>query len=306
MAENGQADIQVSLTFDVDAIAGWLGSYGGEDSPSDLSRGEWAGKVGVPRLLDVLDKYDLPSTWFSCAHSIETFPEEMSDVHQDGHEVALHGYSHENPIELSREQEEKILVKSIECIKDLTGKHPIGYRAPWAELSVNTAELLEKHGVLYDSTYAGRDYESYFIRRDDNWYKIDYDDDPDTWMKPYEWGEETDLLELPFSWYRDDLPPMMFIKVPEYGDGWKDPEVIYKIFKAQFDYLYKRKGEGFVVFCMHPDVAARSQCILLLLEPLIDHINSHDNVEFTTCEDIALREFEKMGRDIPEKVAEHR
>lgn len=45
-------DIKVCYGIDVDCVAGWLGSYGGEDSPCDISRGVFAGRVGIPRLLD--------------------------------------------------------------------------------------------------------------------------------------------------------------------------------------------------------------------------------------------------------------
>jgi hypothetical protein len=44
-------EILVAYGVDVDAVAGWLGSYGGEDSPDDISRGIFAGEIGTPRLL---------------------------------------------------------------------------------------------------------------------------------------------------------------------------------------------------------------------------------------------------------------
>src|SRR5690242_21709680 len=101
-----QKDIKVAYGVDVDAVAGWLGSYGGEDSPDDISRGLFAGEVGVPRLLKLFDKYSLKTTWFIPGHSIETFPAETKMVVDAGHEIGMHGYSHETPIAMSREQEE--------------------------------------------------------------------------------------------------------------------------------------------------------------------------------------------------------
>ena len=71
----------------MDAIAGWLGSYGGEDSSSDISRGYFAGTVGVKRLLRLFDKYDMKTTWFVPGHSLETFPKEMEMVRERGHEL---------------------------------------------------------------------------------------------------------------------------------------------------------------------------------------------------------------------------
>src|ERR1700723_3850510 len=98
-------DILVGFGIDVDAVAGWLGSYGGEDSPDDISRGLFAGEVGSLRLLKLFDRFGIKTTWFIPGHSIETFPEQMQAVADSGHEIGIHGYSHENPIEMTREQE---------------------------------------------------------------------------------------------------------------------------------------------------------------------------------------------------------
>jgi len=97
-------NIQVCFGVDVDAVCGWLGSYGGADSPSDIQRGVFAGEVGVPRLLRLFDRCDIQTTWFIPGHSIETFPDEIAAVHAAGHEIGAHGYSHENPVAMSRDQ----------------------------------------------------------------------------------------------------------------------------------------------------------------------------------------------------------
>jgi peptidoglycan/xylan/chitin deacetylase (PgdA/CDA1 family) len=104
-------EILVSYGVDVDAVAGWLGSYGGEDSPLDISRGMFSGEVGSLRLLDLFDRWGIKTTWFIPGHSIETFPKEMKEVHKRGHEIGVHGYSHENPIAMTREQETVVLDK---------------------------------------------------------------------------------------------------------------------------------------------------------------------------------------------------
>ena len=52
-------EILVTFGIDVDAVAGWLGSYGGEDSPDDISRGLFAGEVGSPRLLQLFERHKI-------------------------------------------------------------------------------------------------------------------------------------------------------------------------------------------------------------------------------------------------------
>lgn len=142
--------ILVAYGIDVDAVAGWLGSYGGEDSPDDISRGLFAGEVGSIRLLDMFDKYKLKTTWFIPGHSVETFPEQMKEVARRGHEIGMHGYSHENPIAMTREQETAVLDRSLALITELAGKRPTGYVAPWWEFSPVTNELLLERGIKYD------------------------------------------------------------------------------------------------------------------------------------------------------------
>ena len=117
-------EILCAIGVDVDAVAGWLGSYGGEDSPDDISRGLFAGEVGTPRLLTLFERHGITTTWFIPGHSIETFPEQTRMVVEAGHEIGMHGYSHENPISMTREQEEAVLVKCIGLIEEACGRRP--------------------------------------------------------------------------------------------------------------------------------------------------------------------------------------
>ena len=135
-------EIFCGFGVDVDAVAGWLGSYGGEDSPDDISRGLFAGEVGSLRLLKLFERLGIKTTWFIPGHSIETFPAEMQAVADAGHEIGIHGYSHENPIAMTREQETAVLDKCINLVTQLSGDRPAGYVAPWWEFSTVTNELL--------------------------------------------------------------------------------------------------------------------------------------------------------------------
>lgn len=275
MAKN----IKVGYGVDIDAVAGWIGSYGGEDSPDDITRGIYAGKVGIPRLLKLFRTYGIKATWFTPGQSAETFPEECKKIVEEGHEIGLHGYSHENPLALTRDQEEKILVKSLEILTPLYGKEPVGYVAPWWELSPNTIDLLVKYGVKYDHSLMHHDFQCYYAPTAEKIYPIDYDKDPDTWMKPLEFGKETDVIEIPANWYLDDLPPMMFIKKSPNSFGWISPDVILQLWKDQFDFMYREYDDAVFPMTIHPDVSGRPQCILMH-EKLIDYINKHPGVNW--------------------------
>jgi len=282
------ADKKISCAFgvDLDAVCGWLGSYGGEDSPDDISRGMFAGEVGTPRLLKLFDRLGIKTTWFVPGHSIETFPTECQMIVDGGHEMGMHGYSHENPIAMSPEQEEAVLVKCIDLIAKVSGKRPTGYVAPWWEFSHITNELLQKHGIKYDHSLMHRDFECYYVRKGDSWTKIDYSQPAEHWMHALVRGEETDLVEIPANWYLDDLPPMMFIKKAPNSHGFVNPRDIEQMWRDQFDYVYREYDEAVFPITIHPDVSGRPQ-VLLMLERLTAYIMSHDGVTFRTCNEIA-------------------
>ena len=279
-------EIFVGIGVDVDAVAGWLGSYGGEDSPDDISRGLFAGEVGAPRLLKLFERKNIRTTWFVPGHSAETFPEQMKAVAAAGHEIGIHGYSHENPIAMTPKQEEDVLDKCIDVIGKLAGKAPTGYVAPWWEFSNVTNELLLKKGIKYDHSLMHNDFSPYYVRVGDKWTKIDYTIEAKDWMKPLERGEETDLIEIPASWYLDDLPPMMFIKKSPNSHGFVNPRDIEQMWTDQFDWVYREMDYAVFPITIHPDVSGRPQ-VLMMLERLIDHMKSHEGVRFCTLDEMA-------------------
>jgi peptidoglycan/xylan/chitin deacetylase (PgdA/CDA1 family) len=279
-------EIRVAYGVDVDAVAGWLGSYGGENSPCDISRGIFAAEVGVPRLLRLFAKFGIQATWFVPGHSLETFPQQIEQVVKEGHEIGLHGYSHENPLAMTSDQEEKVLRKTIELITDMAATAPVGYVAPWWEFSNVTTQLLLQYGIKYDHSLMHNDFQCYYVRTGDKWYPIDYSQDPTTWMKPLEFGEETDLVEIPANWYLDDLPPMMFIKSAPNSFGWVSPDTVFALWKDQFDYLYREYDTGVFPLTIHPDVSGRPQCILMH-ERFIQYIKGHPGTVFCTMQEIA-------------------
>ena len=257
----------------------------GEDSPSDIQRGVFAGQVGTPRVLDLFKKHDIPASWFIPGHSVETFPESVKLIVDAGHEIGAHGYSPENPIAMSPRQEEDVLAKSIELIEQVSGRPPRGYVAPWWEMSAVTAELLLKYGFTYDHSQSYDDFSPFYSRVGDEWTKIDYTQDAASWMKPLVHGREIDLVEIGANWYLDDLPPMMFIKSPN-SHGFVSPRHVEEMWRDQFDWVYANMDYAVFAMTIHPDVSGRPQ-VLLMLDRLIRYISEHDGVKWMTMADIA-------------------
>lgn len=279
-------EILCAYGVDVDAVAGWIGSYGGQDSPCDISRGLFAGEIGTPRLLKLFEKYAIRSTWFIPGQSIETFPDQMRTVAEAGHEIGLHGYSHENPIAMTPEQEEAVLLRTIELVEKLAGRRPRGYVAPWWEMSTVTPSLLLRYGIQYDHSMMHNDFQPYYLRVNDTWAKIDYSKPASNWMKPLIHGQKTSLVEIPANWYLDDLPPMMFIKTAHNSHGFVNPRDIEELWRDQFDWVYREYDYAVFAMTIHPDVSGRPQ-VLLMHERLISYFQSHPGVRFVAFEEIA-------------------
>jgi peptidoglycan-N-acetylglucosamine deacetylase len=297
-------EIICAFGTDIDAVAGWIGSYGGGESPSDIQRGIWAGEVGTIRLLRLFKKYNLKTSFFIPGHAIETFPDQVRRVADDGHEIGAHGYLHENPIAMTPTQEEAVLAKSVELIEKLTGKRPRGYVAPWWEMSAVTAELLKKYGFTYDHSQGHRDFQPFYARVGEKWTTIDYSKKAEEWMKPLKHGTEIDLVEIGANWYVDDLPPMMFMKAAPNSHGFVNPRDIEQLWRDEFDWVYRELEYGVFPFTIHPDVSGRPQ-VLLMLERLIDYINGHTGIRWATFEEIAAefrRRYPFQGKARPETL----
>ena len=246
----------------------------------------FAGEVGSLRLLKLFKDTGITTTWFIPGHSIETFPDQMKAVAEAGHEVGIHGYSHENPISMTPEQKAAVLDKSIELITELTGNKPSGYVAPWWEFSSITPELLLERGIKYDHSLMHDDFHPYYVRKEDSWTKIDYSKRASTWMKPLVRGTENDLIEIPANWYLDDLPPMMFIKAAPNSHGFVNPRDLEQMWKDQFDWVYRENQYAVFTMTIHPDVSGRPR-VLLMLERLITYIKGKAGVRFMTFDQIA-------------------
>ncbi|GKT51764.1 peptidoglycan deacetylase [Colletotrichum spaethianum] len=279
--------VLISYGVDVDAVAGWLGSYGGENSPNDISRGLFAGTVGTRRMLKLFDKYKIRTTWFIPGHSLETFPEDMAAVRDAGHEIGLHGYSHENPTDMTIEQQRDVLDKTYRMLTDFcNGKTPRGSVAPWWETSAEGAQLLLDYGIDYDHSMAHHDCQAYFLNTGESWTKIDYTQKAETWMKPLVRGRDTGLVEIPSNWNLDDLPPLMFIKAAPNSHGFVNTRDVEDTWRDHFDYFYREYDEFILPISVHPDVSGRPH-VILMHERLIEYFKSHKGVEFVTMAEIA-------------------
>jgi peptidoglycan/xylan/chitin deacetylase (PgdA/CDA1 family) len=263
----------VCLTFDFDAISGWIAR--GMTSPTPISRGEF-GIVGAGRILALLAKYRIAASWFIPGHTLETYPGACRLVADAGHEVGHHGWTHVPPANMSREQEEEGLVRANEAIRKLTGRPARGYRSPSWDLSPHSVELLLKHGFFYESSMMGDDYTPYRVRLGD----------VITLEKPAVFGKPTKLIEMPISWTLDDYPHFEFVRTPtSILPGLMNAESVLGNWLADFRYLKQNLDWGVLTYTFHPFVIGRGHR-MLVLEKLIRTL-ADEGAEFMRMEDAA-------------------
>lgn len=252
-------------------------------SPTPISRGEFGPNVALPRLLSLLARHDIESTWYIPGHTLETYPDECRRVFDAGHEIGHHGWTHRPPATLSREEEEEELARANERIRELTGRYARGYRSPSWDLSPHSVALLLKHGFRYDSSMMGDDYTPYRVR----------DGDVITLDEPAVFGKPTPLIEMPVSWTLDDYPHFEFIRTPTWIlQGLMNADNVLANWIDDFCYLKNNLDWGVITYTFHPFVIGRGHR-MIALEKLIRTLKE-GGAHFMTVE-AAAREFEQRS-----------
>jgi peptidoglycan/xylan/chitin deacetylase (PgdA/CDA1 family) len=237
----------VCLTFDFDAMSGFVAR--GQTTPTPVSRGEF-GAVGIKRILELLERYDIKASFFVPGVVIGTYPRECAMLVAAGHEIGHHGWTHVTPVSLSREQEEEHLIRGNEAIEKLAGRKARGYRSPAWDLSPHTIELLVKHGFLYDSSLMGDDYTPYHARLGD---VVAADG-------PMHFGQPSKLIEMPISWSLDDYPHFEFARTP----GLMNANLVLENFVEDFLWMKRHLRQGVLTYTFHPYVIGRGHRMAML------------------------------------------
>lgn len=267
--------VTVALTFDFDAVSPWLQVT--TSSPSFISRGEF-GPVGVARIRELLEDFGIKATFFTPGHTAILYPDAVFDLVSDGHEIAHHGWVHEALSPLSEREERSVIEKGLEALNDIAGTQPIGFRAPAFDLSQRTIGLLAEYGFSYDSSMMGSDFTPYWCRSGDS----------ASTSEPFSFGPTVDVVEIPVSWYLNDVPFFEFVPgVPNLAGAGR-PRDVLEIWKDEFSYLHHYVRDGCMILTLHPQSSGRGHRLLMLRE-FLEFIMDHDGVEFIRADHLASR-----------------
>lgn len=266
------ANLTCCITFDFDAMSSWLGSARSQN-PSMISRGQF-GAVAVERILRLLDKHQVKATFPTPGHTAFAYPDIVRRIAAAGHEIAHHGWVHENPAKFTPHAERDILLRGIDALETVTGERPLGYRSPAWDLSPASIALLAEMDFIYDTSCMGHDCYPYYLREGD---LASFDE-------AYQFGTTIDLVEIPVSWGLDDFPLSEY--VPGYMQGHCTPSQIEELWRGDFDYARQHAPGGVFTLTLHPQSIGRGNR-MLMLERLLDYFASHEDVRFTTMLDYA-------------------
>ena len=178
------ARVAVGLSFDVDNATADLAT--GNLISESISRGEYGAVDGLPRILRLLDKHQIPASFFIPAVSHLLHPDMIPAIMKSGrHEIGVHGWIHEHlPSVNDAAAEQDMLNRAIDTLTKAIGKKPVGYRAPSWQFSPWTMKQVKDAGFLYDSS----------LMASDDAYEILLDKQP------------TGVVELPIERIVDDFP----------------------------------------------------------------------------------------------------
>jgi len=255
----GGARCAVALSFDCDHETFEMGAGG--QAIGRLAWGEFGRRVGVPRILAVLERHGVPATFFCPAVAALIDPEEPARIAAAGHEIGIHGWIHENTSLLDAATERELMLRARDTLARLAGRAPVGHRAAQWDTSPNTVAIVRELGLLYDSS----------LMADEDPYELLLD------------GTPTGIVEIPVEWLRDDAVYLMFNRNPA-TRPYATPEDVARIFLRELDAAWEEGGVFQLV--MHPFVIGyRSR--IWILEEIIRHAAARGRCWFATHADIA-------------------
>jgi peptidoglycan/xylan/chitin deacetylase (PgdA/CDA1 family) len=252
----------VNLVFNYQGAEGLEPDSKGRIDAEEYARREYGPRVGVWRVLRVLEKYDLKATFVICGALAERYPDSVKAIQAAGHDIAGHGYHHEKAWKLTPAEELDTIRKTVDVLTGLTGNPINGWRCCFQ--SHMTPDLGIDQGFIWNSNSFSHDLP--YLLKDGN--RI--------------------IVEVPRQPFGD-----MFIFQ---GGKTADPDDALSIWKKSFDTFYS-ESKFFHTYCqfsLHPFLIGRPGRIEVFDE-LMAYVKRHEGVWFATTEQIARRVLDCAG-----------
>jgi len=251
----------ISFDMDADSLIHISRPSDGHNRLYPISMGRYGPNVAIPRILDTYRRLGIKQSFFVPGWCVENYPDSVNAMLREGHEVGLHGYLHEDPTTADRQEQIYWLDRSLAAHERVTGKRPVGYRAPVYNVSAELPDLLIERDFLYDSSLMG-------------------DDIP--YLMQTERGE---LWQIPVHWGTDDWPPFAHYDEIGYLMPVKGPSDGLAPFFEEFEAMYEAGGLWMSIW--HPFLTGRL-ARWAVVERWLEGILQRGDVWFATLEEIAL------------------
>ncbi len=248
----------VALSFDSDHETNEL-----RDGGTSLARLCWGqyGALGVERIRAILTRHAVPATFFVPGVTALLHPDEQRALVAEGHEIGMHGWIHEVASGLAPSEERELMLRAADTLEQVTGRRPVGVRAPSFEISRETLAIAEEMGLSYDASLMGRD-------------------DPHEILLD---GERLRLIEIPAAWVRDD-GAYLWIERFQALRPYTPPADVFDIFRRELEAAHA--DGGLFQLLMHPHVIGyRSR--IWILDEIIRHAKALGSVWFASHAEIA-------------------
>lgn len=225
-----------------------------------LSELRYGPTVAVPRILGIFERFGIKQSFFIPGWCAERYPAAVEAILAGGHEIGHHGYLHEDPYMLSREDERYWTERGTAALVKATGRRPRGYRAPSFAFSKHTLDILVEQGIEYDSSLMADDV-------------------------PYLLSNGRDrIVELPCAMAMDDWPHYMHsFDFPGTTNQISSPARAFEVFRAEFDAAWEYGGMWIAVW--HPFISGRLARARAMAD-LIQEMHERGGVWFAPLEAI--------------------
>jgi allantoinase len=219
--------------------------YGG------ISWSQYGGKVGVWRVMKVLDQFDMKGTFAANAMCAELFPEALAEIVRSGHDIAGHGiWQDESLPEMTPDEQRLNIRKSLDMIEKATGKRPEGWKSTTTAWTPESIEFLAQEGLLW------------------------FSDMKDTDLPRRIRTKHGAIIALPPSEFTDNRTLR------------GNPRDYYDVYKDTFDYLYKSEPGSLLNLAVHCHSGGRPMIMAVLCQ-LLEYFSRFPDIWFTTHGDIA-------------------
>ncbi|NCB30261.1 MAG: polysaccharide deacetylase [Clostridia bacterium] len=260
-----RAAVMFTFDFDVESLQ-TSGFVGPQIIFADRSRGEYSPYEGLARCLSMLERQAIKGTFFVPGYVMERYPQQTLSIVKAGHELACHGYAHNDfhkPIPVEEERDNMARAEAL--IKTYANKMPVGYRAAGGFMQPYMVDLLAERGYLYSSANTP-------LKCCDWTYAYEKD------------GIKLPLVEFATDVMLDDFPYFsMILSAPAHHNPCNNDTVL-EIWKEEFDGRAE-EGNKFMVLKLHPAIIGRASRIRML-ETLVDHMQE-SGAWIATCEEVA-------------------